>query len=317
MELLQKKGQLREIIRNSLIPLIDNDYIFIDLPYYKNIGDILIWNGTEAFLKEIKKKCLYRASFYTFDYRQLSSSAIIIMQGGGNWGDLWHEHNDFRKEIIKRYPQNKIIILPQTIYYEDDNNLKNDFECFSHHEKLIVCARDKYSYDIINKNLNTQVLLLPDMAFFLDITIKRKITGRSLFFKRNDKELNTNISYNIVPKNAEVSDWPTYEKKVFIDKCLARLQYWISHFYPQFSFSKCHRFENFIYFHILRFVYQNAGIKLLCNYDIIFSTRLHAAILGVLLGKEVVFFDNSYGKNSNFYHSWLEDLDNITLVEIK
>ena len=45
--------ELGNIIKSSLIPLIPGDYILLDLPYYSNIGDILIWKGTEDFLKEL------------------------------------------------------------------------------------------------------------------------------------------------------------------------------------------------------------------------------------------------------------------------
>lgn len=64
------------------VNLIDNEYIFIDLPYYSNIGDTLIWKGTEDVLKKVPYKCLYRASYQTFQYMELSQDVIIIMMGG-------------------------------------------------------------------------------------------------------------------------------------------------------------------------------------------------------------------------------------------
>ena len=40
-----KINKLRALIFEKLVPLIDNDYILVDLPYHSNIGDILIWEG--------------------------------------------------------------------------------------------------------------------------------------------------------------------------------------------------------------------------------------------------------------------------------
>ena len=40
---------------------------------------------------------------------------------------------------------------------------------------------------------------------------------------------------------------------------------------------------------------------------------LHGCILSILLGKKITLIDNSYGKNGNFYNTWLSDLDNVTL----
>ena len=41
----------------------------------------------------------------------------------------------------------------------------------------------------------------------------------------------------------------------------------------------------------------------------LYLTRLHSAILAVLLDKNFVLLDNSYHKNRNVYVTWLKDLD--------
>ena len=124
-------------IKDTLTFLLDNDYIFIDLPYYSNIGDSLIWKGTETLLASLPHKCLYRASCKTFRHIDISENVIIIMMGGGNWGDLYLIHNEFRKRIVQSYPNNKIIILPQTVYYEGARNARFDAKVFRKHKRLI------------------------------------------------------------------------------------------------------------------------------------------------------------------------------------
>jgi pyruvyl transferase EpsO len=56
------------------------------------------------------------------------------------------------------------------------------------------------------------------------------------------------------------------------------------------------------------------GVKQISKYENIYSTRLHVAILSVLLEKPFVFFDNSYGKNSAFFETWLSDLDGAKFI---
>ena len=46
----EKVAQLRALLCDTLLPLINNDYIFLDIPYYSNPGDTLIWEGTECLL---------------------------------------------------------------------------------------------------------------------------------------------------------------------------------------------------------------------------------------------------------------------------
>jgi len=55
------------------------------------------------------------------------------------------------------------------------------------------------------------------------------------------------------------------------------------------------------------------GIDLIAPYRSIYTTRLHAGILSILLDKEVTFIDNTYGKNSDFFKTWLKDTDGVTL----
>ena len=50
-----------------------------------------------------------------------------------------------------------------------------------------------------------------------------------------------------------------------------------------------------------------SAISQLSSYKQIYSTRLHAAIISFMLGKDVVLLDNSYGKNSAFYETWWKD----------
>ena len=111
MDFNEKINKLRTEIAKALIPVIDNDYVLLGLPYYDNVGDVLIWEGTENFLRTLSHKCLKRASIDTFDFGILDSNVIILLQGGGNFGDIWIEHQAFRLKIIEKYPQNKIVIL--------------------------------------------------------------------------------------------------------------------------------------------------------------------------------------------------------------
>ena len=59
------------------------------------------------------------------------------------------------------------------------------------------------------------------------------------------------------------------------------------------------------------------GVKFVSQYKNIYTTRLHVAILSILLNKPFFFFDNSYGKNSSFFDTWLFDLDNVEFIARK
>lgn len=38
---------------------------------------------------------------------------------GGNLGDIYHEHIDFLIKLTIKYPENRIVVFPQTVFYND------------------------------------------------------------------------------------------------------------------------------------------------------------------------------------------------------
>ena len=312
-----KIQQLRSIINEQLLPLINSDYAYLELPYYENIGDTLIWEGTRIFLKQIKYKCLYNASSTTFYNHRLPKNSTIFLQGGGNFGDLWEGPHSFRKKIIELYPNNKIIIFPQTVWYENPENITADEIFFANHPNVTMCARDKVSFKFMQEHFpKNKVLLVPDMAFFIDFNKFGEInttkkTERTLYAKRIDKELKNDIWPSFISKNAEIHDWPTFECKA---PKYARADYivgWLNFFANIKGIKPINRLIDLIRAHFYRPQYIKDCVKFINQYDTIYSTRLHIAIASAMKGKKVYLMDNSYGKNFSFYDTWLTDLDNM------
>lgn len=53
------------------------------------------------------------------------------------------------------------------------------------------------------------------------------------------------------------------------------------------------------------------GRRLMEGYDVVITNRLHAAILGLLMGRDVVMMDNSNRKLSEYYATWFKDLSSV------
>lgn len=311
-----KTEVLRQLLETSILPLIDSDYVFLDLPYHPNVGDTLIAYAAKHILERSPYHCLYRSSGYTFDDRFISPKTLIIFNGGGNFGDLWKSFTDFRNRVILEHPNNRFLILPQSVCYRDEKNLEEDVKVYSScGQRMTICARDKKSYEFLKNNFkNNTVLLVPDLAFYTDKSILKPKTGRGrvLFLRRRDAEYVPSAKYDIVPNSAEIHDWPTMERFMRIHWKYLRLielrreGLW----YPKLFL----HIEDKIWQKVILPYYLHNGIKFVNRYDVIYTTRLHVAILGVLLKKQVYFFDNSYGKNSALYNTWLKESPNITFV---
>lgn len=309
MQYTNKIFHLRNIINERLLPLIDNDYIYLDLPYHTNIGDLLIWQGTLEFLSQTNHKCLYSTDADNFLEKSINENTIIILHGGGNWGDLWEKHHIFRKKIVRTYPKNKIIVFPQTVYYQDKQKLLQDIEFYNNYPNVIICARDNVSYNILASNFkNNKILLVPDMAFFVNIKECKKNTRKILFAKRTDKELSLNKErYDNIPQSAEVYDWPTYETDInrfIVNKIFNKLIILSNKLNKYFNSDIKSKIIDLYWNKILKKYYINMGIKFLSNYSEIYSTRLHISILSILMNKKIHIIDNNYGKTSNYIKTW-------------
>lgn len=294
---------LKKRIKDELTPLIGGRCVLLGVPYYLNIGDVLIWEGTRRFIKENHIQCLGTFSKETFRFPVLADDVTILLQGGGNFGDLWPEEHQFRAKVIQSYPHNRIIVLPQTVYYQNETPMDVDKKLFSRHPDLFLCARDENSFRILTGIVpREQVLLVPDMAFYMTLPQRLGRSEFTLFIRRIDKEykdIPTSIAF---PDKLVTCDWPSMDPQhiTFISRVF---RFFFAH---SSNWPEC---TDFVARYFFRPYMMGLGIRFISAYKRVFSMRLHGCILSVLLSKPVLLFDNSYGKNRAFFETWLSNVE--------
>jgi pyruvyl transferase EpsO len=311
-------NEWRNSLVTSLRETIDHDYVLLDCAYYRNVGDVLLWQAALDLLAEIPSKCRYSCSIETFMPRRVPREAIIVLTGGGNFGDLWVRHQQFRHRILKEFPSHKIVQLPQSVWFEDESYMQSDIKVFNRHQgEIVIYLRDEQSFNIIKNNYpNVDARLMPDLALTFNAEkfckkhrIKMTAGEKTLLLKRNDKELSPKSP---APKTDHISDWscmevpiPAYSKYKSLMDLLERRHIGV----------RIRKATSDLYWkHILKDEILQSGISFLMPYKTIISTRLHGAILAALLGKEVVLIDNSYGKSSGVYQLWMKEWSNIEMA---
>ncbi|MFV8038238.1 polysaccharide pyruvyl transferase family protein, partial [Enterobacter cloacae complex sp.6730764] len=114
-----------------------NDVIYLDYPMHHNVGDLLIYQGALKLLTDngVKIKAFRSADDYNIDEIRdiLTPNTTILCHGGGNFGDIYNAHQSLRESVVGGLKNNRIIILPQTAFFNNDNNLMKAKEIFSSH----------------------------------------------------------------------------------------------------------------------------------------------------------------------------------------
>ncbi|MGB3510002.1 MAG: polysaccharide pyruvyl transferase family protein [Microcoleaceae cyanobacterium] len=307
----------------------------LQYPRHINIGDHMIWLGTIFYLTNIlKTKITYASSAEEFSQAEMDEKigdSPIILHGGGNLGDIWYGHQTFREYVISQNHHRPVIVMPQTIYFQDKSYLKKSAKIFNSHPNLTLCVRDRYSYDFALKHFSScRIILAPDMAFQMAdmsyFSVTKTPEKSILYLKRTDKELNQSFLPELMKiSNLVIADWISYHQKWSLGKPNSKFRQILAKLYrevwqrglatPQELIDRRMWLKtttenidfNSLYnpsMHRLSLSFLHSGIYQFQKYPLIITSRLHGHILCVLLNIPHIFLPNSYHKNQGFYETW-------------
>ena len=310
-EVMSRLSDKHDVI-NDLIA--GNQVTYLDIPFYGNVGDLLIMSGTLAFFKKKEINVTQKAMYFNFSSAQVNKGNVILFQGGGNFGDIYGPFQRFREKIISECHDNRIVVLPQTIHFSEEKNYIACCEILSKHPDLHICVRDQRSYELAKKMTNN-VYLLPDMAHQLwPISTTPDTSGNKLFLKRRDSELAVNSTLHVDENKVKYFDWCDLVGSgwiFFLSQIAERTMYHMNRLGVNGPFLNL---EVSLWLRQAdRFVEQ--AIELFSAYSEVESDRLHAHILSCLMSIPNKIHDNSYGKNSNYIAQWTKDSPLVELVK--
>ncbi|WP_199618157.1 polysaccharide pyruvyl transferase family protein [Paenibacillus alkalitolerans] len=299
------KHRLRQIL--DVIPPRSNIY-YIDYPVHGNGGDLLIMKGTETFFKDYQINVRARYSVYDFPEKlPIPKDHIIVLHGGGNFGDLYPAHQKLREKIVSDYPGHRVVILPQTIFYKNNFEFNRTATIFNRHPDLHLYVRDTLSADMAKDKFKTcNIYLSPDMAHQLWPIQNRYNPDKDLlFFLRTDIEKTTEQEQLEASGLGDCLDWSTLYSKVeqksirFFSKMLEKGS-------GALPVSK-------IWGAYTDYLVKKA-VDRFGSYKKVQTSRLHGHILSCLMDKPNVLIDNSYGKNANYYRTWTSGITSARLL---
>ena len=314
-----RNEQLRGRLVDTFRPLIDLDrpVALVDYPASRNSGDHLIWVGEKALIAALGLRLAYECAAATYDsaaMRRAIGGGTLLMHGGGNFGDLYGVYHAFRLRVLEDFPDNPVVVLPQTVMFFADTELQDTVRRFARHGNVTIAARDVLSLHVLERSFGdaARVVLAPDMSFMLGpmrrscapnfavvwisrtdleasyggdlataakLPALRRVTADMGAF---DDGLGGTVAAEVCATKLFVSDW--YRIQVPSEDAAAH--------YRALDFDQRSRF------------WVDRALRIVSAGRVVVTDRLHGHILCTLAGIPHVFINNTYGKNFSYYESW-------------
>ena len=270
----------------------------IGTPTHINIGDSAITLAEIQFLKQNGYEDVLEITLHDYiSYRKcirrmIPHSADIFLMGGGFMGSLWPAEEEWRQKMLEDFCQHRIVVFPQTIYYEKDSAAKaimlKSIKIYNNIPKLTLVAREHISYDLMKKLYpKCSVLLTPDIVLSMNQKIFNQTRNAILTCFRYDKERNISLEdEQHLIQNLKKKGYRVYKTDMMSD--------------AQITVNNREKIVD----DKLR---QFASAKL------VITDRLHGMVFCAITGTPCIVLSNNHHKVKGTYE-WIKHLDYIKYV---
>ena len=279
----------------------------MDVPVHRNAGDLFILAVTTRLLADLDCRIVFRTGLRDYRptraHRHVGRDAIVVGLGGGNFGDDYPRYQGLRERIVADFPDNRIVILPQTVHFADPSAREKALRQMAVHPDLRIGVRDPASLDAVS-GIAAQVELLPDIVHALGETPGQAAHvppgggGQRLLLRRDQEGRRPDAPGHAV-------DWPEIFPDLIGRVALAAAAMPLA---PGGVNARLHEAWS---------AYASDIYARACTWmtgaEHVVTDRLHAAIVARLVGRPVTLRDNGYGKLASYYETWWRDDPAVTL----
>lgn len=280
-----------------------DDIFLMNIHSYTNAGDYAITYAEEKFLRDYftERRVLKIPSFICRDALDkidpyIKDENVILISGGGYSGNLWMECGEENvRAIIRHFSKNKIVVLPQSLYFTNDNigqiEKEKSAKVYTEHSNLCICLRDEKSFLKKNEMKRYEFVewvLIPDMVLYM-AQFSELMNNRcdiTICF-RNDKENNgADIKTSMVQ---------------FLEKTFRKIKYMSMETVEIIGTEEAKKaFDE--------------KLQILKKSKLVITDRLHCMILCAISGTPCLALDNVSGKVEGGY-AWISYLEYIQFAK--
>ena len=321
----QIRSETASILRESIGDV--EDVVLLDVPNQRNVGDTLIWLGELSYLRRLGYRIRHTSDLLGYNpdavRRCLPSDGVVLLHGGGNFGDLWLGHQELREKVVRDLPSYRIVQLPQSVYFRDPARAKQANAAMENHPDLTVLLRDSESMHRAAEQLpGVRSVFCADMAFgFEPPHFERHNTAQDevLVIARADRESASGLGQVTpdwtAPHRLRITDWWKDEAQPLpwrLARAITRAQAFSLRARRALGKRLGFRFPmpqvpGFCVRWALKAINQgnlNHALTLYTPAKALVVDRLHAHVLAILLGIDHVLLDNNYRKLGAVYDDY-------------
>lgn len=290
----------------------------VNFPNHGNPGDPAIWLGELAALQRLGVRIRYQCAWCTYSPRALRRAlpkhAPVLINGGGNFGDLYAGQQGLRERLLAELTDRRIIQLPQSIHFRDRANLDRVRKLVSDHGNVTLLVREQRSEEVARAEFDADVRLLPDMALALgplqppavspttDVLWLHRLPGDPEYVEHGapDPAVRSRTVEWLQAVDPEPA-WPAPAARARArnEKLLPRCRddaRWAALAWRQLGATFAPLAEGYV----------RRGLAILGYGRVLVTDKLHGHLLALLAGIPHVVMDNAYGKVSGTYRTWTQ-----------
>ena len=207
-------------------------------------------------------------------------------------GSQWEAEENLHRQIVLDFPENPMIIFPQTIYYDEEAKALDSVQFYNGKSNLTIVAREQTSFEMFsNLYPQTRILLTPDIVLSADMEtfgVKPQTRSGVLLCMRNDAE-------------KRLSDDQHKELEQLIEENETEFRYTDTHCNERVTK------EN-------RLALVRAKLEELASARLVITDRLHGMVFAAIVGTPCIALGNYNHKVKGTYE-WIKYLPYIHYAE--
>ncbi len=279
----------------------------LQFPYDGNVGNHMMWIAITDYLAERGIHVAYAAhgnNFVVSDLRRSVRNGTVLFLGGVTVSRLWPRHAEIKREVARHLPGNRLISLPSTMMFVDDEDRRVAGTIFGDHPDVVMFARDPVSGASAREAFpsNVKVEVVHDSTFRLPAQPRRESAQRDIIWlARDDREASDSVP---PPSDVHVFDWP--ELRTGMPRAYVGLR--TSGVFSRLRASRVGPLLMPLANPPISTLYRRAsqdvmryGNELLDRGRVLVTDRLHPHVLAALRGQHVVLLPDRFGKNRAVY----------------